>query len=155
RQFQDLTPTFPRVRPSGLRPFTRPSPRCGEGKETYSEGSGFETGSKSRTERKQRTMKVAVTGAAGRIGRAVLEELKNDGGYEAWGLDRTLPPPGSARRSLLVDLSDAGQVYGALAGAEAVIHLGAYPSTANHPGELVYVNNTAACANVVAACVAF
>jgi nucleoside-diphosphate-sugar epimerase len=100
-------------------------------------------------------MKVAVTGAAGRIGRAVLQELKAAGNYEAVALDRALPPEGLARRSLFVDLADVGQVYGALAGVEAVIHLGAYPSTAHHPGELVYVNNTAACANVAAACAAF
>src|SRR5919199_2746392 len=100
-------------------------------------------------------MKVVVTGAAGRIGRAVLQELKEHGDYQAWAVDRALPPAGLARRALLVDLADAGQVYGALAGADAVIHLGAYPSTAHHPGELVYVNNTAACANVAAACAAF
>jgi nucleoside-diphosphate-sugar epimerase len=54
-----------------------------------------------------------------------------------------------------VDLADAGQVYGVLAGADAVIHLGAYPNEAHHPGERVYVNNTAACANVAAACIAY
>src|ERR671931_938882 len=99
-------------------------------------------------------MKVVVTGAAGRIGRAMLAELRDHGDYVAWAVDRTLPPEGLARRALLVDLADAGQVYGALAGVEAVVHLGAYPSTAHHPGELVYVNNTAACANVAAACAA-
>ena len=100
-------------------------------------------------------MKIVVTGAAGRIGRAVLQELKEHGDHQTWAVDRALPPAGLARRALLVDLADAGQVYGALAGADAVIHLGAYPSTAHHPGELVYVNNTAACANVAAACAAF
>lgn len=98
---------------------------------------------------------VVVTGAAGRVGRAVLEALKEHGGYEVTAVDRVLPPPGLARRALLLDLTDAGSVYGALAGAEAVIHLGAYPSTAHHPGEQVFVNNTAACAYVAAACSAF
>ncbi|HEX2514441.1 MAG TPA: NAD(P)-dependent oxidoreductase [Chloroflexota bacterium] len=96
--------------------------------------------------------KVVVTGASGRVGRAVLAELANAGDYEVWAVDRTLPPPGSAGRSLLVDLSDAGSVYGALAGADAVIHLGAYPSTAHHPGEQVFTNNSAATAHVSAAC---
>jgi nucleoside-diphosphate-sugar epimerase len=96
-------------------------------------------------------MKVAVTGAAGRIGRAALQELK-DAGHTVWALDRVLPPPGSADRALLVDLSDAGTVYGSLAGADAVVHLGAYPNLAHHPAEHVFVNNTAACANVAAAC---
>ena len=98
-------------------------------------------------------MKIAVTGAAGRVGRATLQELK-DAGHTVWALDRTLPPPGLAQRSLLVDLSDAGAVYGSLAGADVVIHLGAYPSTAHHPGEQVFANNTAASANVAAACTA-
>lgn len=95
---------------------------------------------------------VAVSGAAGRIGRAMLQELQDAGGYAVWALDRTLPPAGLAQRSLMVDLADAGSVYGALVGADAVIHLGAFPSTEHHPGEQVFVNNTAACANVAAAC---
>jgi nucleoside-diphosphate-sugar epimerase len=79
--------------------------------------------------------KVAVTGAAGRVGRAVLADLAAAGGYEVWAIDRTLVPPADAGRSLLVDLADAGSVYGALAGADAVIHLGAYPSVEHHPAE--------------------
>ncbi|HEU5314471.1 MAG TPA: NAD(P)-dependent oxidoreductase [Chloroflexota bacterium] len=98
-------------------------------------------------------MKIAVTGASGRVGRATLQELK-DAGHSVWALDRTLPPSGLAERSLLVDLSNAGEVYGTLSGTDAVVHLGAYPSTAHHPGELVFANNTAASANVAAACAA-
>jgi nucleoside-diphosphate-sugar epimerase len=100
-------------------------------------------------------MNVVVTGASGRIGRAMLAELREAGRYQVWAVDRVLPPPGLAHRALLGDLADAGSVYGTLAGADAVIHLGAYPSTAHHPGEQVYVNNTAACAHVAAACAAF
>jgi nucleoside-diphosphate-sugar epimerase len=105
-------------------------------------------------------MRIAVTGAAGRIGRAALQELQ-DAGHEAWALDRTLAPTspdGSARRSLFCDLADPGSVYGALGAMKAegrvdgVIHLGAYPNLAHHPAEHVFVNNTAACANVAAAC---
>jgi nucleoside-diphosphate-sugar epimerase len=69
-----------------------------------------------------------------------------------WAMDRVLPPAGSAERALLVDLADAGTVYASLAGAEAVVHLGAFPNLAHHPAEHVFVNNTAACANVAAAC---
>jgi nucleoside-diphosphate-sugar epimerase len=98
-------------------------------------------------------MIVAVTGAAGRIGRAMLQELKHAGGHTVWALDQALPPAGLAQRALLVDLADAGLVYGALAGAEAVIHLGAIASEANHPGHHVFANNTRAAANVAAACI--
>ena len=100
-------------------------------------------------------MKIVVTGAAGRVGRAVLADLKAAGDYAVTAADRILPPPGLAQQALLTDLSDSGSVYGALTGADAVIHLGAYPSTAHHPGEEVFVNNCAASANVAAACIAF
>ena len=102
-------------------------------------------------------MRIAVTGAAGRIGRATLAKLK-EAGHEAWALDRALAPEGSARRSLFCDLSDPGSVYGVLGAMKAegpidgVIHLGAYPNLSHHPAEHVFVNNTAACANVAAAC---
>ena len=99
-------------------------------------------------------MIIAVTGASGRIGRATLAELKASGIAEVWALDRSLPPSGLADRSLYCDLSNPGDVYGAIAGADAVIHLGAHASTAHHPGEQVYANNGSATANVVAACIA-
>ncbi|MGH7861535.1 MAG: NAD-dependent epimerase/dehydratase family protein [Candidatus Dormibacteraceae bacterium] len=97
-------------------------------------------------------MNVAVTGAAGRIGQEVLAELRRAGGYEIWALDRVLPPADLADRARYVDLSDAGAVYAGLAGADAVIHLGAIPNLAHHAAEHVFVNNTGACANVAAAC---
>jgi UDP-glucose 4-epimerase len=102
-------------------------------------------------------MRIAVTGAAGRIGRATLQELK-EAGHTAWALDRALAPEGSARRSFFCDLSEPGSVYGALGamkvegGVDGVIHLGAYPNLSHNPAEHVFVNNTAACANVSAAC---
>lgn len=102
-------------------------------------------------------MRIAVTGAAGRIGRTTLQELKL-AGHTAWALDRGLPPGGSSDRSLFVNLADAGSVYGALGAMKAegpidgVIHLGAYPNLAHHPAEEVFVNNTFACANIAAAC---
>jgi len=100
-------------------------------------------------------MKIVVTGAAGRVGRAVLADLKAAGNYTVIAADRTLPPPNLARQAFLTDLSDAGSVYGALTGADAVIHLGAYPNTDHHPSEEVFANNSNASANIAAACIAF
>ena len=41
--------------------------------------------------------KVVVTGASGRVGRAVLAELAGAGDYEVWAVDRTLSGPGERR----------------------------------------------------------
>ena len=52
-------------------------------------------------------MKIAVTGSSGRIGRYVVRELSS-AGHEVSQLD-------IRDASMRVDLTDAGQVYGALA----------------------------------------
>lgn len=87
-------------------------------------------------------MKVAVTGAGGRLGRAALALLTAEG-FEVLGVDRRFPEnPGPAH--LRADLRDLGQVYGALAGQDAVLHLGAIPAPTGLPPEEVFGNNTAA-----------
>ncbi len=45
-------------------------------------------------------------------------------------------------RFITTDLTDVGQVAGALHGCDAVIHLGAIPSPYGHPDEHVFRNNT-------------
>ena len=55
-------------------------------------------------------MHIAVTGAVGRIGRYVVRDLLA-AGHSVQGIDAV------AGSGLQVDLTDAGQVYGALAGA--------------------------------------
>ena len=64
-------------------------------------------------------MHIAVTGAAGRIGRYIVRDLLA-AGHSVQGIDAV------AGSGLQVDLTDAGQVYGALAGADAVVHMGAW-----------------------------
>lgn len=87
-------------------------------------------------------MKVAVTGADGHLGRAAIAALLA-GGIEVFGIDRqfTAKPPCPGIRA---DLRDLGQVYGALAGHDAVLHLGAIPAPTGLPAEEVFGNNTAA-----------
>ena len=70
-------------------------------------------------------MKIAVTGSSGRIGRYVVRELSS-AGHEVSQLD-------IRDASMRVDLTDAGQVYGALAGCEAVVHMGAWPNPGHVP----------------------
>ena len=93
-------------------------------------------------------MRVAVTGSAGRIGAAVVADLAGRG-HEVTGLDlRRGDHPGV--RHLAADLTDAGHVYSGLAGAEAVVHLGAWSGTV--PDTEVYAANTAGAFHVLRAC---
>jgi nucleoside-diphosphate-sugar epimerase len=88
-------------------------------------------------------MLVAVTGAAGKAGRAVVVELE-ERGHEVRRID--LVPGG-----LVADLTDYGQTVDALRGAEAVVHLAAIPAPGVQPDEVTFRVNTASTYNVFAA----
>jgi nucleoside-diphosphate-sugar epimerase len=81
-----------------------------------------------------------VTGGGGRLGRAVVDLLRREG-VDVLPVDRRFAD-GTRGPRLVADLNDLGQVYGALAGAQAVLHLGAVPSPGGWPPETVYGNNT-------------
>ena len=89
--------------------------------------------------------RVLVTGASGRLGRAVVDELVENG-YAVVAVDRVRPreqlPDGA--RFVETDLGDVGQVAGAASGCAAVIHLGAIPAPYAHSDEVVFRNNTGA-----------
>ena len=89
--------------------------------------------------------RVLVTGASGRLGRAVVGELVGND-YAVVAVDRVRPneqlPDGA--RFVETDLGDVGQVAGAASGCDAVIHLGAIPAPYAHPDEVVFRNNTGA-----------
>jgi len=84
-------------------------------------------------------MRIIVTGANGRLGRVVVAHLLEQG-MEVVGLDREIISQSGASM-IQVDLCDLGQVFGALVGAEAIVHLGAIPTPKGRPPELVYRNN--------------
>lgn len=67
---------------------------------------------------------ILVTGSAGRIGRAVVRELKARG-RRVRGFD--LVPSSGCYDCVVADLTDAAAVRDATAGVQAVIHLGAVP----------------------------
>ncbi|MES9559772.1 MULTISPECIES: NAD-dependent epimerase/dehydratase family protein [unclassified Streptomyces] len=82
-----------------------------------------------------------VTGAAGRIGRAVLTLLA-ERGIEANAL--VLDDPGDLAARLVVtgDAADAKTVRAALEGADAVIHLAAIPTPARNTAFEVFAGNS-------------
>ena len=87
-------------------------------------------------------MKVLVTGGNGRIGTATVADLIAHG-HDVVSVDRrsnSAPIPEGAR-FIEINLGDVGQVTGAMAGCDAVIHLGAIPSPYRFPDEVVFNNN--------------
>ncbi len=97
-------------------------------------------------------MRILVTGASGRIGRYVVKELIN-AGHSVTGVD-VLASEGRMPRFLRVDLTDAGEVYQALAavGVEVVVHLGAWANAGVVPDTRTYGDNVQGAFNLFQAC---
>jgi len=112
-------------------------------------------------------MRVLVTGARGKVGRAAVAALQR-AGHDTVATDLAAPdfdtaPPGTAPY-VKADLTDAGEVYALVGGAsvgegprlgpfEAVVHAGALPAPGRHAPHVVFGNNLMATFNVVEACV--
>lgn len=96
-------------------------------------------------------MKVVVTGGAGKLGRWVVQELlsrENGSPHEVTVFDRTRGSLNDQVRFLPGDIQDLGQVYGALAGADAVIHLAGIPTHSVAPNEVIFRTNAIGTFNV-------
>lgn len=85
------------------------------------------------------SMRIVVTGAGGRIGRAVVRRLL-EASVEIVGVDQVRLDH-AHMHTIAADLCDLGQTYGALARADAVIHLAAIAAPVGLPPEVVYRNN--------------
>jgi len=100
-------------------------------------------------------MNILVTGSAGRIGRYVVRELL-DSGHHVLSVDIAPPPALSspAGETRQVDLTQAGEVYQAVAAAQAdaVIHLGAWPNAGIVPDTRTYGENVRGAFNLFQAC---
>lgn len=98
-------------------------------------------------------MRILVTGSTGRIGRYVVQDLVN-AGHEVLGVDIVPPTEPTPGRFLQVDLTASGEVYQALAQAEAeaVVHLGAWANAGIVPDPRTYGDNVRATFNLFQAC---
>ncbi len=93
--------------------------------------------------------KVVITGVSGLLGPYVVSHFVEQG-YDVLSVDIT-KPKNPLSRFLKVDLMNLGECYGALAGADAVIHLAAIPVAYSHPNEVTFQNNVMSTYNILEA----
>ena len=90
---------------------------------------------------------IVVTGAAGRLGRRVVQMLA-DQGREVLATDQVEADDLPAE-FVRCDLGDAKAVHGVLQGAEAVVHMGAIPGPSRAEPRVIFENNVSADFNVM------
>lgn len=93
-----------------------------------------------------RMKKIVVTGGTGKTGRWVVKEFLEQG-YEVVNVDINVTPD-SAGIPLKVDLTDLGQVFNALTGADAVVHIAAIPRPRGYTSQVVFQNNVISTYNI-------
>ena len=93
--------------------------------------------------------KVVVTGGSGMLGKWVVKHFVEQG-YEVVNADVRRPDEPMCP-TLLVDLNNLGEVYGLLAGANAVVHLAAVPAAHIKPNETTFQNNVMSTYNILEA----
>lgn len=100
-------------------------------------------------------MRIALTGAGGRIGRAIVAQALA-AGREVVGIDRTVPddaPGGAGLRWVQADATDYEAVLAAFEGCDALIHMAAIPAPIGHPDHVVHNNNVVGSYNALRAAV--
>ena len=100
---------------------------------------------------------VVVTGGAGKLGRACVDELVRHG-WDVIVFDRVAPPSHSEAVFIPIDMTDYGQVLDAMLGVEerysrpeALVHLAAVPAPGIVPDHRTFVNNISCTWNVISA----
>jgi nucleoside-diphosphate-sugar epimerase len=91
-------------------------------------------------------VRVAVTGASGKAGRAVVRDLV-DHEHEVLAVD-IVSSDDSPAESLRADLTEFGQTVESLAGVDAVVHLAAIPAPGIHTEETTFRTNMLSTYNV-------
>lgn len=93
--------------------------------------------------------KVVITGGSGMLGKWVVKHFVEQG-YEVVNAD-THKPADSLCPTLIVDLNNLGEVYGLLAGVDAVVHLAAIPAMHIKTSEVTFQNNVMSTYNILEA----
>jgi nucleoside-diphosphate-sugar epimerase len=103
-------------------------------------------------------MKVVITGAHGKVGRAATHALV-DAGHQVTATDLTRPvferQPEGTPRYQMADLTDAGEAFAVVRGADAVVHCAAIPEPSGNPPQVVFRTNLMATFNVLEAAIRF
>ncbi len=103
-------------------------------------------------------MRVLVTGARGKVGQATVAAL-TEAGHAVRATD-LLPPvferpdPGEPEY-VQADLTDAGDAFAVVRGAEVVVHAAAIPEPTHNPPHVVFRNNLMATFNALEAAIRF
>lgn len=103
-------------------------------------------------------MKVLVTGARGKVGRAAVEALL-DHGHDVVATD--LMRPSFERKGhrevpyVMADLTDAGDAFAVARGFDAVVHTAAIPEPTGNPPHVVFQTNIMATFNMIEAAIRF
>lgn len=92
---------------------------------------------------------ILITGGCGRLGQWVVKELCSK--YAVTIADRQLTAIADNVRTVQTDLTDLGQVYSVMSGADVVVHLAAIPSPVGVPPNVVFESNTGSTFNIAEA----
>lgn len=97
-------------------------------------------------------MRIIVTGGSGKAGVWAVREMAEHG-HEVINLDSRRPAEELPGRFLMLDLTDAGEVYDAFVQMQpdAVVHLAANPSPSGFPRQQTFANNVLSTYNVMQA----
>ncbi len=103
-------------------------------------------------------MRVLVTGARGKVGRATAAALTS-AGHDVRATDLSPPvferPDPGEPEYVQADLTDAGSAFAVVRGTEAVVHAAAIPEPTRNPPHIVFQNNLMATFNTIEAAIRF
>jgi nucleoside-diphosphate-sugar epimerase len=101
-------------------------------------------------------MRILVTGARGKVGRATVDALLA-AGHEVTATDLGAPvferPDPDEAHYVQADLTDAGQAFAVVRGHDAVVHAAAIPEPTHNPAAVVFQNNLMSTFNAIEAAV--